>query len=137
MPGDERKSFLLRIPPDLWIRSLVRYREMGINTLDLRIPWNWHESSDGKFDFDGATNPNRNLRGLLGEIAGMRFKVIARPGPLIGDHWRNAGIPAWLLAYSDYDMDPPDIQRGLPPPDAAQHQIEPKNGHQLIGEPAS
>ncbi len=108
-----------RIPPDLWIRSLLRYRELGINTIDLRIPWNWHEPSDGKIDFDGTTNPNRNLRGLLGEIAGLRFKVIARPGPLIGDHWRNGGLPAWLLAYSDYDMDPPDIQRGLEPPDAA------------------
>jgi len=27
-----------RIPPDLWFRSLDRYRELGINTIDLRIP---------------------------------------------------------------------------------------------------
>src|SRR5882757_6933663 len=78
-----------RVPPDLWIRSLERYSELGINTIDLRIPWNWHEAQDGEFDFDGHTNLNRNLRGLLMQIAQMRFKLIVRPGPQIGDHWRN------------------------------------------------
>src|SRR5579872_5886699 len=94
-----------RIPEDLWFRSLDRYRELGINTIDLRIPWNWHEVRDAEFDFDGRTNPRRNLRGLLQLIAEKRFRLIARPGPVIGDHWRNAGYPAWLLKYSDYKMD--------------------------------
>ncbi|MGH9681463.1 MAG: beta-galactosidase, partial [Candidatus Acidiferrales bacterium] len=107
-----------RIPPDLWAKSLVRYREMGINTIDLRIPWNWHEPSDGQFDFDGKTSPNRNLRSLLDLVAQMRFKLIVRPGPLVGDHWRNDGLPAWLLSYSDYKMSAKDIQFGLAPPDA-------------------
>src|ERR1019366_7688533 len=31
-----------RVPPDLWSHSLDRFRELGINTIDLRIPWNWH-----------------------------------------------------------------------------------------------
>src|SRR5713101_5513053 len=42
-----------RIPLDLWFRSLDRYRELGINTIDLRIPWNWHEIRDAEFDLDG------------------------------------------------------------------------------------
>src|SRR5579864_3967057 len=42
-----------RIPADLWFRSLDRYKELGINTIDLRIPWNWHEIRDADFDFDG------------------------------------------------------------------------------------
>ena len=50
-----------RIPPDLWPRSLLRYRDLGINTIDIRIPWNWHEPQDAKFDFDGHTNPNRDF----------------------------------------------------------------------------
>src|SRR5271169_1026643 len=95
-----------RIPPDLWLKSLTRYRELGINTIDLRIPWNWHEPSDGEFDFDGHTNPRRNLRFVLKLIAELHLKLIVRPGPLVGDHWRNAGYPAWLLAYSDYKMSP-------------------------------
>jgi hypothetical protein len=107
-----------RIPHDLWARSLLRYRDLGINTIDVRIPWNWHEPQDGKFDFDGHTNPNRDLRSLLGLIARMRFKLIVRPGPPVGDHWRNAGIPPWILAYSEYGMTAADIQDGVAPPDA-------------------
>src|SRR4029077_8389965 len=85
-----------RIPPDLWFRSLNRYRELGINTIDLRIPWNWHETSDGEFDFDGHSNPRRNLQGVLQLIARMRLKLIVQPGPIIGDQWRDNGLPAWL-----------------------------------------
>jgi glycosyl hydrolase family 35 len=107
-----------RIPPDLWAQSLERYRDLGINTIDLRIPWNWHEVRDAEFDFDGHTNPRRNLRGLLQLIAKKHLKLVARPGPLIGDQWRNAGYPPWLLAYSEYKMDEPVIQAGLAPPDA-------------------
>lgn len=107
-----------RIPADLWFRSLERYRELGINTIDLRIPWNWHELSDAEFDFDGHTNPRRNLRGLLQLIAEEHLKIVARPGPSIGDHWRNAGFPAWLLRYSDYKMSESDINTGLAPSDA-------------------
>jgi hypothetical protein len=107
-----------RIPPDLWFRSLDRYRELGINTIDLRIPWNWHEIHDAEFDFDGHTNPRRNLRGLLELISEKHLKLIARPGPQIGDQWRNAGYPAWLLRYSDYKMSESAIDMGLGPPDA-------------------
>src|SRR6202521_1409604 len=107
-----------RIPPDLWFQSLERYKELGINTIDLRIPWNWHEISDAEFDFDGHTNPRRNLRGLLQLIAEKHLKIVARPGPPIGDHWRNAGYPAWLLRYSDYKMSESDINAGFAPSDA-------------------
>jgi hypothetical protein len=107
-----------RIPPDLWSHSLNRYRELGINTIDIRIPWNWHEITDAQFDFDGHTNPRRNLRGLLRLITEKQMKIVVRPGPLIGDHWRNAGYPAWLLGYSAYKMNEDAIDAGLPPPDA-------------------
>src|ERR1700737_2172203 len=106
-----------RIPPSLWFRSLDRYRELGINTIDLRIPWNWHEIGDGEFDFDGHTNLRRNLRDLLQLIAEKHLKLIARPGPLIGDQWRNAGYPSWLLGYSDYKMNQSAIEAGLAPAD--------------------
>jgi hypothetical protein len=107
-----------RIPADLWFRSLDRYRALGINTIDLRIPWNWHEIHDAEFDFDGHTNPRRNLRGLLQLIAEKHLRLIVRPGPLAGDHWRNAGYPAWLLKYSYYKMDESAIEAGLAPQDA-------------------
>jgi hypothetical protein len=107
-----------RIPPNLWPVSLERYRDLGINTIDLRIPWNWHESSEGTFDFDGHTSPRRDLRGLLRLVTEMRFKLIARPGPLVGNDWRNAGLPFWLLADPSFRMGSSAIDQGAPPPAA-------------------
>src|ERR1700722_9330247 len=62
-----------RVPKDLWSHSLDRFRELGINTIDLHIPWNWHELREGEFDFDGHTSPRRDLRGLLQMISEKGF----------------------------------------------------------------
>lgn len=105
-----------RIPRDLWEASLDRHRELGINTIDLLIPWNWHQPRDGEFDFDGHTNPRRDLRGLLQLLAEKGFRVIARPGPLIGADWRHAGYPEWLLARPEYRMDAAARSAGHAPP---------------------
>lgn len=87
-----------RIPPDLWSHSLDRFHELGINTIDLHIPWNWHEVSEGEFDFDGHTNPRRDLRGLLKMISEKGFYLIARPAPTPVDDWKNNGDPDWLAS---------------------------------------
>lgn len=97
-----------RIPRDLWARSLDRYRELGINTIDLPIPWNWHEPRKGEFDFDGHTNPRRDLRGLLKLVAEKGFKLCVRAGPILAnngaDAWPHGGYPEWLLAQPEYGM---------------------------------
>ncbi len=108
--------FYFRIPRDLWESLLDRYRELGINTLDIYIPWNWHEPSEGEFDFDGHSNPRRDLRGLLHLIAERGFRLIARPGPQILNEWRNGGYPDWLLERSEYHMDTADRLEGRYPP---------------------
>jgi Glycosyl hydrolases family 35 len=87
-----------RVPADLWGHSLDRFRELGINTIDLRIPWNWHEVREGEFDFDGHTNQRRDLRGLLKLIAEKGFHLIARPGTTAADDWKDNGYPDWLPA---------------------------------------
>ena len=107
-----------RIPEDLWDRSLDRYRDLGINTIDLRIPWNWHEPREGELDFDGHTNLRRDLRGLLRMITEKGFRLIARPGPIIGDDWRNGGYPDWLLRNGDYKMPAVEQIAGFYPPAA-------------------
>lgn len=104
--------FYDRVPRDLWATSLDHYRELGINTIDLYIPWNWHEPSDGEFDFDGHTNPRRDLRALLQMIGEKKFKVVARPGPQILNEWRHGGYPSWLLERPEYKMDPRDLLEG-------------------------
>jgi hypothetical protein len=104
--------FYYRIPRDLWEPMLTRYRSLGINTIDIYIPWNWHEPSEGELDFDGHTNPRRNLRALLTLIAEKRFKLIARPGPEILNEWRHGGYPDWLLKRPEFGMDPLDWLEG-------------------------
>jgi hypothetical protein len=87
-----------RVPADLWSHDLDRFRELGINTIDVRIPRNWHEIREGEFDFDGHTNPRRDLRGLLKLITEKGFYLIARPGPTAADNWKDDGYPDWLSA---------------------------------------
>ena len=100
--------FYYRVPRDLWEHSLDRYRELGINTIDLPIPWNWHQPRDGEFDFDGHSNPRRDLRGLLRLVAEKGFHLVARPGPRIGHQWRNGGFPDWLLAPAGSGLADPE-----------------------------
>ena len=96
--------FYYRIPSDRWESFLRRYREMGINTLDLYVPWNWHEPSEGRLDFDGRTNPRRNIKRVLDLAEKLGFKVILRPGPVILNEWKHGGYPEWLLERPEYNM---------------------------------
>ena len=107
--------FYERIPRSQWRRSLHAYHALGINTIDLYVMWNWHELSDGNFDFTGRTNPRRDLRGLLKLIHSEGFALILRPGPVIRNEWRNGGYPAWLLKRPEYDMPLRDILEGRYP----------------------
>jgi hypothetical protein len=109
-----------RIPRDLWESSLDRYRELGINTIDLAIPWNWHQPRENEFDFDGHTNPRRDLRSLLRLIAEKKLHLIVRAAPVIRSHWRHGGYPEWLLARPEFKMDASDLAAGRLPPLAAE-----------------
>jgi len=105
------------------------------NTIQTYVPWNVHESSQGRLDFTGATSPlivgdhldeylletpldeiehggvfsrvraNTDLEGFLHACVRHRMKVILRPGPFISDEWRNGGIPDWLLQQGYPEMD--------------------------------
>ncbi len=104
--------FYYRIQRHEWARLLERYRSIGINAIEIYIPWNWHEPKEGELDFDGHTNPRRDLRGLLALIAQKKLKLIARPGPEILNEWRHGGYPGWLLERPEYKMDSTDWLEG-------------------------
>jgi hypothetical protein len=110
--------FYERLPPSLWERSLDSYRALGINTLDLYVPWNWHELTDGDFDFSGRTSPRRDLHRVMELARKIGFKIILRPGPVIRNEWRNGGYPAWLLERPEYGMPLHDLLEGRYPPTA-------------------
>ena len=107
--------FYDRIEPARWRASMLAMRALGANTLDLYVPWNWHELADGTFDFDGHTDPRRNLRAVLRLGKELGFFFIVRPGPVIRNEWRNGGYPAWLLSRPEYDMPLHDVLEGRYP----------------------
>ena len=108
--------FYERIPRERWDETLGAYQAMGINTIDLYVMWNWHQPSEALLpDFSGATDPRRDLLGLLQLIHKRGLKVILRPGPVIRNEWRNGGYPDWLLKRPQYGMPLHDILEGRYP----------------------
>jgi APA family basic amino acid/polyamine antiporter len=110
--------FYERLPRDEWAPSMRELKAIGINTLDLYVPWNWHELRDGDFDFSGHTSPRRDLDEVLRLARTLDFKIILRPGPVVRNEWRNGGYPAWLLARPEYGMPLHDLLEGRYPPTA-------------------
>jgi amino acid transporter len=110
--------FYERLPRDRWAASMQALQGLGINTLDLYVPWNWHELSDGDFDFNGRTSPRRDLDEVLRLAKQFDFKILLRPGPVIRNEWRNGGYPAWLLSRPEYGMPLHDLLEGRYPPTA-------------------
>jgi hypothetical protein len=107
--------FYHRIPRDRWGEELVRLRAMGINTIDLCPLWNWHQPEEDVLDFEGRSNPRRDLKYLLRLIDVMGFKLTFRPGPFFASEWRNGGYPDWLLRRSDYHMSEQAVLEGRYP----------------------
>ena len=96
--------------------TLRSYKQLGINTIDLYAIWNWHQPSEAQApDFQGTTDPRRDLLGALALCRQLDLKVILRPGPVIRNEWRNGGYPAWLLERSEYNMPLHDVLEGRYP----------------------
>ena len=112
-----------RIPRDRWAEELVRLQSMGINTLDILPMWNWHQPTEDVLDFNGSTNPRRDLDYLLRISQEMGFKILLRPGPYDTNDWRNGGYPDWLLRRPEYHTSEQTILEGrFPPLSALQYE---------------
>ncbi|MEJ1089799.1 beta-galactosidase family protein [Microbacterium sp. Mu-80] len=81
-----------RVHPDQWEDRLRRLAAMGANTVDTYIAWNFHERTEGEYDFTGWRDVARFIR-LAGEVG---LDVFVRPSPYICAEWSNGGIPFWL-----------------------------------------
>jgi hypothetical protein len=107
--------FYYRLPRDRWAEELARLKSLGINTLDILPLWNWHQPEEEVLDFDGHTNPRRDLKYLLQLADLLGFKVTLRPGPYDTSEWRNGGYPDWLLRRPEYHMSEQAILEGRYP----------------------
>jgi len=83
-----------RVHPDLWEDRIIKARQLGLNTIDTYVAWNFHSSREGEFRTDGW----RDLGRFLDLVAQHGLYAIVRPGPYICAEWRNAGMPTWLTA---------------------------------------
>ncbi|WP_229070685.1 beta-galactosidase [Actinoplanes sp. DH11] len=84
-----------RVHPRLWRDRLRRLADLGLNTVDTYVAWNFHQPhADRAPSFDGW----RDVEAFI-ELAGAEgLDVVVRPGPYICAEWSNGGLPAWLTA---------------------------------------
>ena len=86
-----------RIEPKLWQKHLNAAKDAGLNTVSSYIPWSLHEYEQGKFDFEGKTDPHLNLIKFIELIKKSGLKFIARIGPVSNAELVNEGVPDWVL----------------------------------------
>eukprot|EP00887_Chlorella_sp_A99_P001001 scaffold5.g1001.t1 len=83
-----------RIHPDHWLDRLERCRAMGLNTVEVYVPWNMHEPYPGQYIWTGFADIERFVR--LAE--GLGLLVMLRSGPYICAEWDFGGFPWWLAS---------------------------------------
>ena len=82
-----------RVHPGLWRDRIRRLADLGLNTIDTYVAWNFHQPREGVAPvFDGWRDVERFIR-TAGEEG---LDVIVRPGPYICAEWSNGGLPSWL-----------------------------------------
>lgn len=85
-----------RLNPSFWKKHLRLLKQTGSNTVSTYIPWDWHEIEEGVFDFEGKTNPSRNLIRFIELCKKEKLEIIVKPGPYILAEYKNHGLPQWL-----------------------------------------
>ncbi|MFJ1787046.1 beta-galactosidase [Streptomyces anulatus] len=100
-----------RIHHEQWADRLRKARSMGLNTVDVYVPWNLHQPHrDGPLVLDEGLDLPRFL-----ELAAEEgLYVLLRPGPYICAEWEAGGLPAWLLADPDVRLRTSDPQYQRP-----------------------
>ena len=83
-----------RIPAEYWQQRIQMAKAMGCNTVAAYIFWNYHETSEGVFDF---TTTNHDLAKFFRLVKDAGMWGILRPGPYVCAEWDFGGIPVYLL----------------------------------------
>lgn len=84
-----------RIAPSHWANRLARMRALGLNAIEMYVPWNFHESAPGVVDL---SSPSRDIVSFIQLAHSYQLLVFLRPGPYICAEWEGGGLPAFLLA---------------------------------------
>jgi beta-galactosidase len=90
-----------RVPAGYWRHRIKMAKAMGCNTIGAYIFWNYHETSEGVYDF---TTGNKNLREFFQIVKDEGMWMILRPGPYVCAEWELGGIPPYLLRIPDIKL---------------------------------
>ncbi len=99
-----------RIPAEYWRHRIRMAKAMGCNTIAAYLFWNYHEPSEGVYDFSSG---NHNIRKFIELVQEEGMWLILRPGPYVCAEWDLGGIPPYLLRIPDIKlrcMDPRYMQ---------------------------
>jgi len=83
-----------RIPEEYWHHRIRMTKAMGCNTVSAYLFWNYHEESEGIYDFHTG---NRDISKFISIAAEEGMWVIIRPGPYVCAEWEFGGLPPYLL----------------------------------------
>ena len=82
-----------RTVPEYWRDRLEKLVNIGCNTVETYIPWNFHEPNEGEFLWDGM----HDVCKFIETANELGLYMIVRPSPYICSEWEFGGLPAWLL----------------------------------------
>lgn len=89
-----------RHPRGYWDNRLKQLKELGVNTVMVRVPWTLHEPQEGVFDFTGAND----VREFCRLAADNGLLVWLHIGPYTDEYSDMGGMPWWLLAHDNMKL---------------------------------
>lgn len=85
-----------RLDPRQWLAALTALQSLGIQIVDVYVPWGVHEQVDGSLDF-GAKDPRLDVVRFLNAAHSLGLLAIVRPGPHINAELTYFGIPERVI----------------------------------------
>lgn len=101
LPAFAADFHYFRIGREKWELMLTRLAHMGAGLVVVAVPWGFHEIEPGQVDLTGATNPRRDVSGLLKLCAALNLPCLLKPGPYaLNSGVLNNGLPLRLAGDS-------------------------------------
>lgn len=76
-------------------------KSMGVNTISTYLIWNYHELSNGSFDY---SSKQKDFTAFVELCQQNDLVVLFRPGPYICGEWDFGGLPSYLLFDRDIKL---------------------------------
>jgi beta-galactosidase len=93
-----------RTDPSDWDTLLRRFKDTGLRCVTTYTPWSTHliappdaKHPAGHLDFEGKTDPRRNLLAFLDLVARHDLFLNFRSGPFCCNEMIHGGYPGWLV----------------------------------------